>query len=135
MDIHAVVGKAIRSALLANTDVTNLVGTRIFQLAAPANTPLPYITFWWTGGGFINDNPKRAFDTVFNIVGVSAYAGQAQTISTAIYETLVGTIPTFDGDWKAWAAVTVLDGFHDMSSVQNEQYWRFGAQYRFRGSE
>ena len=133
MDLHTIVGTAIRSSLLANSGVTTLVDGRIYQVAAPARTPLPYVLFWWNGGGYINNSPKNPFNTVFIITGVANNASTAQLISTAIADALVGQDPNFPSPYKSWSPVTIEEPFHDMSSVQNEQYWRFGSVYRFRG--
>jgi hypothetical protein len=133
MDLHKIVGTAIRSSLLANSNVTALVDGKIYQVAAPPTIQLPYITFWWTGGGYINTDPKQPFNTIFTIVGNATNAGTAQAISEAIANALVGQDPGFPSPWKSWSPITIEDMFHEVINVQNEQYYRYGAVYRFRG--
>ena len=43
------IGKSIYNILAANTNVSNLVGTRIFPNVAPQTTTLPFIIYDVTG--------------------------------------------------------------------------------------
>lgn len=133
MDALTVVGTAIRSTLLANSNVRSNVDDRVWQMVAPGGAPTPYILFYWQGGGELNDTPRETFNIVYLVCGVAETQVKARELAGYIKASLKNQLVDYPDGYSSWSPVTELDPYLDVSNVQNRQYWIAGAVYRFRG--
>lgn len=133
MDAMTIVGTAIRSALLSNSDIATKVGQNIWQMIAPGETPTPYILFYWMGGGEMNSTPRETFDIVYLVAAVADTQPKAREIAGYISTVLKNNEVAYPDGYSTWSVVTEQDPYLDVSNVQNRQYWIAGAVYRFRG--
>jgi hypothetical protein len=133
MDILTVVGTGIRSTLLANANIAMQVNDRVWQMVAPGGAELPYILFYWQGGGELNSTQRETFDLVFLVAAVAETQVKAREIASYIQTALKNQEVLFPDGYSAWSPVRETDPYLDVSNVQNRQYWIAGAVYRFRG--
>ena len=102
------VEKAIRAQLAASSEVSSLVGARIYSTQAPANAALPLIVYQVTGGGSPNDSPRDALDLIVTIratatdaEGVSG-AASAKAAADVIRAALHNVALALDAPWNAY---------------------------------
>lgn len=82
------VASALYTALTNDSAVAALVGVRVYALQAPAESPLPFITFSRTVGMMTNDSPRQTTDDTYRIESVSSSRAGAETLDNAVYDTL-----------------------------------------------
>jgi hypothetical protein len=87
------------------------------------------------GGGLLNDAPYDAMDLRLLISAVSRTAPQAKTYAAYIEDAIKDASLTYSDGWVSWSTVRQLDFFSRQITVQNEQYFKVGAIYRFRASK
>lgn len=133
MDALTIVGTAIRSTLLDNSNIATQVNDRIWQMIAPGGAATPYILFYWQGGGEENNTPRETFDIVFLVAAVADTQVKAREIAGYINTALKNQLVEYPDGYSSWSPVTETDPYLDVSNVQNRQYWIAGAIYRFRG--
>lgn len=83
-------GKVIYDLLSASTELAALVGTNIYPLLAPEDTPLPFVVYERL---FINQNTKDGLATSksnITILCISELYANSIDISTAVYNALLG---------------------------------------------
>lgn len=132
MDLHTVVGTAIRNKLLANSSIVNDVDD-VFQFTAPGLANMPYMTFSWSSGGLLNNTPKETFDTQFLVTAIAETQVEARRLAGYIEDSLKNEYVDYPDGWDSWAKVTYIMPFMDLTNLQNIQFWRVGGFYRFRG--
>ena len=81
-------GKTINDLLKASTALTALVGSKIYPLVAPENTPSPFVLY---ERSFVNQKTKdgqAGSDSTITITVISDNYTETISISTAIHEAL-----------------------------------------------
>lgn len=125
--------KALRTAILGISSVSNAVGTRVYWRRAAADAALPYIVIDHVGGGSTNDTARQAFDQVWQVAVVSDNAATANTIAEAVRVGLHLADLTYDAPWKAIVCQHV-DPFFEIEDVDRRQYVQAGGTFRIRAS-
>ena len=83
------IADGIYDRIAANTNITNLLSTRIYRDLAPQGADRPYITLQRTGGGDIDETPSTRHEAVYMIQGVSVVStAQAGIIAGYIHDSL-----------------------------------------------
>jgi len=62
--------------------------TAIYNPVAPQSTTLPYVVFFWSGGGLENINPSELHNVVYTVKAVADDAAEAGTIQGYIKSAL-----------------------------------------------
>ena len=80
--------KGIKALMSANSDVTNIVGTKIYPLQAPSGTALPFITYEVTSSDIQHTKDKACHNLArVEMVGYTATYAEAVTLITKLKET------------------------------------------------
>jgi len=132
MNIGNVVAGALRASLVAESDITDLVGQNIYIQNA-AETTVPYIRIVHISGGDENNSPRRSFDTIFRVTGVSSGKKEASDIANLIDTNLTGAELTFSDGFLCFAPVRSTAPYADSALINNANFYEFGAFYRIRG--
>lgn len=128
MDITTLVQTAIVSALTANHGIQVFVGTRIYELQAPAQTPYPFIIMTLMAGGDTNISPRREIDLEYLIEAWAENSAVAATIAGYVDGALHEQTLTIDG-WTNYRTHANAQ----RSQIENDegkQIWRRGAIYQ-----
>lgn len=135
MDNTTVIGTALRSTLLADPQIAELVGgNRIYFIQAPQQATFPYILYAYAGGGKDNNSAKGGFDVYIGIKAVAQTSTQARFIAGLINEALDEKYLTFTEGFEAFAPVTEQEPILQVTDVQTVQYWSAGHVYRIRAA-
>lgn len=133
------VEKAIRAQLAASSDLTALVGNRIYSTQAPAAAALPLVVYQLTGGGSPNDSPRDALDLIVTVrasatdtEGVSG-AATAKAAADVIRAALHNAALTLDTPWTAYD-VQHESAFAYVENVDRRQIHHAGGTYRVRAT-
>ena len=89
------VTRALCDHMLADANITALVGTRIYQDMAPAGSALPRITFSLGGEDYVEQLQGAAADLVHTTIQVDCWAAtpdSTTTIAEALRQSLQGFI-------------------------------------------
>lgn len=133
-DHLTVVGTCIVQALSSDAQAVGLIGNKTYQVLAPHNAVVPYVTFQHLSGGKDNESKNGGFDARWIITGVAKTQTQARLIASLINEVFDEKyLPLIDG-YTMFAPVTEQEPIIQSEDVQMEQYWRAGAVYRFRAA-
>lgn len=84
---------ALYSVLSGTSGISSLVSTRIYPMAAPQNTALPYITYVRLSTGrreLTHGNPIDAAEAEFQIDCVASSPSGAKTLASAVIAALHG---------------------------------------------
>jgi hypothetical protein len=127
------VSKGIRGALVANTAVTTLVATRIYNTQADESAALPYIVFQYVSGGSTNDTPRDALNVVFQVVAVAGRAQDVRALERLIRMALHNVQLTLDDGWTAYDCQHE-NAFYMIDNVDRKQYYMSGGEYRVRAA-
>jgi hypothetical protein len=80
--------KGIKALMSANSDVTNIVGTKIYPLQAPSGTALPFITYEVTSSDIVHTKAAATHNLArVEMVGYTATYAEAVTLITKLKET------------------------------------------------
>tara|TARA_Y100000401_G_C8196863_1_gene161593 strand:+ start:207 stop:593 length:387 start_codon:yes stop_codon:yes gene_type:complete len=80
--------KGIKALMSANSDVTDIVGTKIYPLQAPSGTALPFVTYEVISSDVTHTKEKADFDfSRMEIVGYTATYSEACTLIQKLKET------------------------------------------------
>ena len=80
--------KGIKALMSANSDVTDIVGTKIHPLHAPSGTTLPFITYEVTNSDIQHTKEAATHNlSRVEIVGYTATYAEAVTLLTKLKET------------------------------------------------
>mgnify|MGYP002623077025 FL=1 len=80
--------KGIKALMSANSDVTDIVGTKIYPLQAPSGTALPFVTYEILSSDVTHTKEKADFDfSRMEIVGYTTTYAEACTLIEKLKET------------------------------------------------
>ena len=80
--------KGIKALMSANSNVTDIVGTKIYPLQAPSGTALPFITYEVTSSDIQHTKDKACHNLArVEMVGYTATYAEAVTLITKLKET------------------------------------------------
>ena len=80
--------KGIKALMSANSDVTSIVGTKIYPLQAPSGTALPFITYEVTSSDIVHTKEAATHNLArVEMVGYAATYAEAVTLITKLKET------------------------------------------------
>lgn len=138
MDAVYSIGRGLRDAIAANgalaailVDGSNL---RVYHETAPANSLLPYIRYYKIGGGYNNRSPKKPVEVYLTVSAVSSNRSQAQQLRSLMNDLL--HMQNMDvPDWYNWDKVVEVGTYEYTPSqllIQNDAYFEYAADYRFR---
>lgn len=129
------VKEAARAMLLASTDITGIVGNKIFPEAAPPTEALPYILIKYMTGGDDNLSYARNFDIMVEVCSITRYPMEGEILAGHIDTALVRQLPIYPGGWNTYVYVTTTGNVYEPTLIESKQFWSIGGIYRFRGSK
>lgn len=134
MDGQTVIDAAVVAKLNAHPSMTT---TKVWKEGAPPTLEgaFPYLLIEYMGGGLLNDAPYDAMDVELLVTAVSKTGPQAKTYAAYIEDALKNQDLTYSDGWVSWSSVRQTDFFTKQITLQNEQYFKVGAVYRFRASK
>ena len=88
----ATVETLLRSAILANTTASGLVGTRVYPQTAPTSATLPFVTYTKISGGPLNaiEAPTTTYEARFQVDVYASTYGGTKTLAAAVEDALSG---------------------------------------------
>lgn len=125
---------AVITKLQAVSALTNIVGSNGFHDTIADTTETgAYVLLEYAAGGGDNTAPRRAFDIVLRIVGVSTVQQTARDIAGYIDDALHEQSLTISG----WAVYDCQreDFYNDSDTEGGETFYRKGAFYRIRADK
>lgn len=127
-DVLGLIEAGLFAKLSANANLTALVSTRIYEGAAPASTPVPFVRFAFISGGDDNEAPRRGEDIVMQVECFAATRAEARNGAGYIDEALLASELTITG-WSNWR--TLAEGRVVLTEeFEGQQVYRRGARYR-----
>lgn len=134
MDGQTAVDTAVFNKFAASED---LDGIEMHKNQSPPilQTAFPYILVEYMRGGLLNDSPHDVIDTSLLITAVSKNLTQAKEVAAYIEEALKNQVLTYPDGWVSWMTVRQTDFFSKSINIQNDQYHKVGAIYRFRATK
>ena len=131
--MHTVIGKVIYDLVSANSTISDVVGTHIYQEAAPTEVKTPYILFTVMAGGEENASPTDSFDVSVLITAVTKNQTQAKVLADALRTALHKVTPVYTDGWKAYSSIRQNQLFSRDVESQQVKFYQFGSYFRFRG--
>ena len=104
-------------------------------MQAFAGAAAPYIIFNYYTGGEDNTTPKNSFDTEWLITAVAETQVQARLMAGYLQDVFKNQEIAYSDGYIPYTVVTEVMPFIAVTDVQQKQYWREGAVYRFRAVE
>lgn len=118
------VGAAINLLLRASSDLTALVGDRIFPVSTPGDVPRPFIIYQRTGLNPSYTKDRGQNDSVYiNIAVISEGYGQSIAVASAVEKALEGKRGIFAGlDIADIKLADSQEGADEINSIQDLQF-------------
>lgn len=130
-NVFTTLGSALYTKLAAGTAlITELGGTAIWDTLAPQDQSLPYLVFFYSGGGDENRSAKRARSLVYTVKAVAESKSKAEAIDAEVDTLLHQQTLTISG-WDNWWTARVADVAF-VQSAGGVLHWHRGGQYRIR---
>ena len=126
--------QAIYTTLVAESDVTDLVSTRIYSTFVPQDTATPYLLISLNSGGDTNQTQTPEVDMTFTVKVVASSMANAETGSDAIRTALREAALSGVGNWTFYRCQTTTQ-FYFVEQVEHGQLWHSGWNVRVRGME
>lgn len=132
--IQTIGAKVFRKTLQAETDITDLVQSKVFWEYVPERVAMPYITTHHIVGGHDNDAQSKAVDYIWKIVGHTADMATAITMNDAISKALFRVMPVTTGvtDVEGYVWIEELSPVFDTHVDQGTPFFRVGGLFRLR---
>lgn len=113
----------------ANSLITALGGTVIYNGQAPQNPGSKYCVFQWQGGGDLNESPTRMRELLYTVRGVATTKAAAGSIDSAIDDALHKQTLTVSG-WTNIKCMRETDINFVEQNSGGVNYFHAGAIYR-----
>jgi len=123
---------ALSSRLLAYSNLTALVGTKIFNLEAPPGVALPYVTYYIASGLIPNTVQRDTLNFVYRVQSLATSRASAEAIHQQIYAALHESTLTITGWSNYWTACETITTLFE--NVSGSPRWRFVGNYRVKAS-
>lgn len=123
---------AVFSLLSGATAITDVVGTKIYNLQAPSGVSLPYLIFYLGSGVIPNTEPRDTINNVYRIESRQTTRAGAETLHNAVYSAVHEQALTIAGWSNYWLVCEGEQRF--VENVSGVQYWRFVWDVRIRAS-
>jgi hypothetical protein len=142
-NIRTLVAETLRNTLINNGEAPKLAlvaddtyNYKIFLGIAPGDATPPYILMNHVYGGERRRSPRREFEHLWEVVGVSTSQPEAEELHSLIFTTLVPYRPaTFGEDWVADQNINDQGETASDEEVEGVQYFRAGNYLQIRGSK
>jgi hypothetical protein len=131
--IEDLVEEAIRTALLANTNVTN-VTSEIYPILAPDTAGQDFLLITHNAGGKTNDANDDNVDMRYAIIGRSPNPLTSLALARAIRETFNDASLTLSNGWSAYRC-QILTPIRTAEVVNMVSYFRHGHLVRIRANK
>lgn len=132
MATYPSVDTAIYSLLSGASGITDIVGTKIYNLQAPSGVSVPYLIFYVASGVIPNTEPRDTINQIYRIESRQTSRAGAEALHGAVYSAVHEQALSITGWSNYWLVCESEQRF--VENVSAVQYWRFVWDVRIRAS-